>query len=631
MLKIVYQLCINILLLSFIGCQTETTPTVNTPTQQAPKPKQKIDNPTQTTVETSDNVAPFLFLVGDDPIYIDENNNSFTDPGVVAQDNIDGDITSEVQTQHNIDFTTAGEYQIIYKVKDKANNSAQLTRTVIVRKKSIQTPNIVTCDNISLTVGIREKIGTPYNIIHWESNNKAVTVDHDGYIYAKEDKLGDEAKALITGISDNNEVIKCNVTIVNWRSNLSKLTIEKTSTDVYNQTGVYPSEMITKIGSDIYFTSGPSLYQSSDGFKNIKRVGSIPTSRWGSIKLIKTLHDYYLKVDDKIYKSKDLTSFTQVATTDSNSLRHAFVYDEKSGYLYAGDYTLDHNATKSIYRGKVTASGLQDWRKIFTFDSYSKNLPTSVYHIHVVTVDPYSGTIWVGTGDDDKHSRIYYSTDHGNSFKLFAIGAQHFRMLSMWFTKDYIYWNMDSDYEDQVISRIKRSDLLNKGNLTPKLTSGYTKPGVKYFIFKSTNNYFPKATGEIYIENTNRALSSDNIVIAINDPIYDYREVVAKLTNGSQWYHAWVKDNQGDDLLLMSSAAEGEKRDSLARVFGIKELPDTRVDVQELISISARKNAPMPSFVQLTPILQDSDGYIYFRGRESSDMIYKTRLTWIDQ
>jgi hypothetical protein len=486
---------------------------------------------------------------------------------------------------------------------------------------------------ISLTAGVKEQLIVSGKEVTWSSNNQNVTVDQDGFIFAKEDKLGSSSQAIISATpKDGSAIIKCYVTIVGWRANLSTLTIEDKPKDI--------SDLLTSEGNKLYFTSGSSIYSSTDGMKTRQKVSDFPAAQ-DTPYLIKTPYSHYLRIDNKMYEAnKALTNFEEILTdtsadsghaTDHKSLRHAFAYDVENRYIYAGEYTTDSSNVHAVYRGQVSPTGLKKWKKILEFDSASDDTLNSVLHIHVVTVDPYTGTLWIGTGDSDSQARLYYSTDHGESFNLFAIGAQYYRILSMWFTKDYIYWNTDSESEKQVVSRVKRTDHKNKGELTPRLTSGTTKVGVKYYVYKSEEDYFPASRNALYIESTPRKLSSDNIVYPVNDPSYNYREVVATLDNGSHWYHLWVKDNNGDDVVLMNSAAEGEKRDKRARVFGFKERSDGSVDVQELLSIGTPNSGPLSHYVQTVPVFQDGEGFIYLQGRETKDRIYKTKLNWIDQ
>ncbi len=484
-------------------------------------------------------------------------------------------------------------------------------------------------EHISLTVGIKERFILPNGKqATWSSNSDFVKVDQNGTIYAQEDKLGNESQAIITAIPiDGSDEVRTNITIVNWNSNFSSLAIELTPDGI--------GELITKDGSTLYTSAGPNLYSSTDGLKTKSRVGDFPSAEIQTPVIIKTPYSHYLRVDNKIFETNNYVDYSEILTTQPSGqatehpgLNHMFAYDVDSGYIYAGEYTLARDNRHSVYRGKVNNLGLKEWKKIFEFDSVNENSVNSVYHIHTVVVDPYTGNVWIGTGDSDSESRLYYSDDHGESFKLFAIGAQYYRILSMWFTKDYIYWNTDSDTEKQVISRVKRSDMVDH-ELTPRLESGQTKEGVKYYVYKSDGS-LPSGVGNTYIETNPHTLNKENIVYAVDDPEFNYRKIVAELENGSHWYHLWVKDNKGEDLLLMNAAAEGEKRDKRGRVFGLKEREDGSVDVQELLSISPATDRATSHYVQLVPSFQDDEGYIYFRGRETKHMIYKTKLQWRD-
>ena len=170
--------------------------------------------------------------------------------------------------------------------------------------------------------------------------------------------------------------------------------------------------------------------------------------------------------------------------------------------------------------------------------------------------------------------------------------------------------------------------------MTPELTAGTTNAGVSYYITASeTDGHFPAPVGRIYTETEPRLLDEKHRVRATNDPRYDYKEKVAELRNGSLWYHTWAYSNQGDPILLLGQSAEGAHRDHRGRVFGLKERPDGRVDVQELLSLSSKDPATYNSetmYVQLEPKAQDALGYIYFTGRSTHHRSYKTKLTWTD-
>ena len=103
--------------------------------------------PVTRTVIVNDTTPPVISLIGANPLYIDQNSPSFVDPGVTATDNVDGDLTTAVNTSGFVDTTTAGSYVITYDVQDSNGlNAIQVERTVVVRDKeapviTVQNPN----------------------------------------------------------------------------------------------------------------------------------------------------------------------------------------------------------------------------------------------------------------------------------------------------------------------------------------------------------------------------------------------------------------------------------------------------------------------------------------------------------
>jgi len=82
-----------------------------------------------------DTIAPEITLIGESDISI-TIGNIYTDTGVTANDNVDGDITSFVITNGTVDTGTVGTYTITYNVSDKAGNVAkEVVRNVLVEKE----------------------------------------------------------------------------------------------------------------------------------------------------------------------------------------------------------------------------------------------------------------------------------------------------------------------------------------------------------------------------------------------------------------------------------------------------------------------------------------------------------------
>ena len=90
----------------------------------------------------------------------------------------------------------------------------------------------------------------------------------------------------------------------------------------------------------------------------------------------------------------------------------------------------------------------QSWEEVYSF--------TNIRHIHFVQYDPYSNGIWVGTGDRDDESVLYFSKDGGGTFAPILAGDQKYRTGSLLLTPDYIYWGSDIPTRQNCIYRLKR-------------------------------------------------------------------------------------------------------------------------------------------------------------------------------
>ena len=79
-----------------------------------------------------DTIAPVITLNGTSSVTL-HVGETYTDAGAVASDNVDGNITANIQTIGNVDTTKVGTYSITYAVTDASNNSATVVnRTVNV-------------------------------------------------------------------------------------------------------------------------------------------------------------------------------------------------------------------------------------------------------------------------------------------------------------------------------------------------------------------------------------------------------------------------------------------------------------------------------------------------------------------
>jgi len=94
-----------------------------------------------------DTQEPLIILNGDNPMTI-TLGSWWEDPGAIVEDNVDGSIPNTLVVTHNIDINgptngegstrLTGTYIVTYTAKDKSDNVATATRTVLVKNGAYQ-------------------------------------------------------------------------------------------------------------------------------------------------------------------------------------------------------------------------------------------------------------------------------------------------------------------------------------------------------------------------------------------------------------------------------------------------------------------------------------------------------------
>ena len=95
----------------------------------------------QRQIVRKDVVAPVITLKGDASITINAGS-AYQEPGYTANDNIDGDVTDQVQISGYVNIYHAGTYTLTYTATDSYGNQATAERTVVV--KPIKQPDTIT-------------------------------------------------------------------------------------------------------------------------------------------------------------------------------------------------------------------------------------------------------------------------------------------------------------------------------------------------------------------------------------------------------------------------------------------------------------------------------------------------------
>ena len=112
------------------------------------------------------------------------------------------------------------------------------------------------------------------------------------------------------------------------------------------------------------------------------------------------------------------------------------------GTVYVGEYPLSPDQPPAV---RVSEDDGETWKRIA--------IP-GVRHVHCVKADPYSGDIWVTTGDADDECWIGRLQD--GSFEPVGGGSQRWRAVELAFTPSAILWGMDCVYDER--NRVFRLD-----------------------------------------------------------------------------------------------------------------------------------------------------------------------------
>lgn len=100
------------------------------PTEEVTPTATPTPEPTATPVPV-DETAPELTLLGDTTMKV-VARSEFIEPGFIATDNFDGDISDQVQVTGEVNVNLCGSYTITYEVSDAAGNVSTTERVVEV-------------------------------------------------------------------------------------------------------------------------------------------------------------------------------------------------------------------------------------------------------------------------------------------------------------------------------------------------------------------------------------------------------------------------------------------------------------------------------------------------------------------
>ena len=459
--------------------------------------------------------------------------------------------------------------------------------------------------SISLRGKIKLSTSVPDSLIWCSTDSNIITV-RNSIVHAK--SLG-TAKVIVQNL-DGSSLDTCSVTVVPWIAGMTNLQAVPILTKlrlvaIRNDTLYMQGEGGSYGWSALYmYTEGMSAPRMISDFESDNTFPYDPESLlptpFGAFVLAKREH---VNVPRKIYKlnlSQPTTKLVYdqfppnpLSPNQSQVMQQGWNFDD-SGNVYLGEYTDNVSTPYQIKIFKGSNFG-ESWKDVYTFPISTVEGDTGgIRHIHACEVDPYTGDIWIATGDEDWQCRIYYNKNHLSpdstgsvNLNLVGIGSQEYRAVCLDFTEKYIYWFMDAPCNSQKIFRIQRSDSY------PTLTR-HPAPGT------------------------------------------DYRELVGTFTDKPFRNSIVIRDGAVNTIIVATEFEDAEhygctfrEIDKLDRMIGIRENADGSMQIQELFNSPA-----LQLFNYLLPVGTDSKGYIYYNstcdGYTDRPQIYKAKFIWND-
>ena len=99
-----------------------------------------------------DTTAPVITLIGE-PFIVAEAGTPFVDPGAMAIDPVEGDLTSVIHVSTDINELVPGLYTFIYNVQNSSDKTATKTRVVKVVDNSAPVITLFGSDDIEILRG----------------------------------------------------------------------------------------------------------------------------------------------------------------------------------------------------------------------------------------------------------------------------------------------------------------------------------------------------------------------------------------------------------------------------------------------------------------------------------------------
>ena len=109
----------------------------------------------------------------------------------------------------------------------------------------------------------------------------------------------------------------------------------------------------------------------------------------------------------------------------------------EDGSVYFGEYFRNPKRSEEVHI-YISRDNGQSWSVAYTFE------PGVIRHVHALQEDPFTGRLWVCTGDYNNEAMIGWSDNGFKDIQQIGTGSQIWRTTQLVFTEEAIYWGSDT-------------------------------------------------------------------------------------------------------------------------------------------------------------------------------------------
>lgn len=227
---------------------------------------------------------------------------------------------------------------------------------------------------------------------------------------------------------------------------------------------------------DLWATKGMVIYKMVDGDNKFVKVAHVPTgfslfwirnfsivrdltfrpecievvvSTTGEICAMSAGHLWYRSREKKKFiKTLSLAHYG----IGDQGIRNDGIVNINDSTIYFGEYFRNNEISDPVRIFSSSNFG-KSWEVAYEFK------PGEIRHIHAIQQDPYTGNMWVCTGDWDEQVMVAWSSDSFESINPIGQDSSMWRVCQLVFTEDEIYWGTDTYTELAGLYKVSKDSM----------------------------------------------------------------------------------------------------------------------------------------------------------------------------